>query len=552
MAHTPLYRTLLRALSAARREHSAAAGPAAPGAARPGAAGWSRRQFLGRTAVLAGSALAPTLAPGLSMAAADLAPQTPPPGPAHRVAVVGGGICGLHAAYRLQQAGVDVVLYEASGRLGGRILTRTGALGDGLVTELGGEFINSDHTDMLTLAREFDLRIFNRAECPASRRFPNTAYLFDGARRTEAELARLLGPLAGRIGVDAALLEADPGTQLPAVDQLSVTAYLDRHADLIPQPWVRTLIEASIRTEFGLEPRLASAVQLLSNLSAVDGESVEILSQSDEAYCIQGGNGRLIAALWAALGERVHTGHPLVSVRAGPGEPVRLGFQDGREVEVDQAVIAIPFTVLRSVRIEAPLPALLRRAIAELGLGRNEKVTGAFSQRVWQRPDGFVGQAWTDLGFAEVWDASQAQLTRPDGALTYFLGADETAALAAQGNDAPGKGRAFTERLETCLPGVRAAATGRYMRSAWTRNPYSLGSYTSYQPGQLSTFGALRWTEPTEPGARREVRFDNLVFAGEHLSDAYFGYMNGGAQTGRLAAESVLRVAAARAGVSDP
>ncbi len=132
---------------------------------------------MGSAAVLAGSAVAPTLAPVLSMAAADLAHEAPQaaPGPAHRVAAMGGGICGLHAAYRLQKAGMDVVLYEASCRVGGRILTRTGALDDGLVTELWSEFINSNHADMLALAHEFELRVFNRAECQTSRRFPNTA-----------------------------------------------------------------------------------------------------------------------------------------------------------------------------------------------------------------------------------------------------------------------------------------------------------------------------------------------------------------------------------------
>ena len=30
------------------------------------------------------------------------------------------------------------------------------------------------------------------------------------------------------------------------------------------------------------------------------------------------------------------------------------------------------------------------------------------------------------------------------------------------------------------------------------------------------------------------------MFAGEHLSDAYYGYMNGAAETGRLAARVVL------------
>jgi monoamine oxidase len=35
---------------------------------------------------------------------------------------------------------------------------------------------------------------------------------------------------------------------------------------------------------------------------------------------------------------------------------------------------------------------------------------------------------------------------------------------------------------------------------------------------------------------------DNLIFAGEHFSDEYYGYMNGGAQTGRLAAAVALRL----------
>jgi len=547
MAHTPLYRTLVRALLQARRDHLTIAGGPLPGAGP-----WSRRRFLGTAAAVTGAALAgahPTWGQD------DPAPGPPAAdAPTHRVAVVGGGICGMHAAYRLLKAGMDVVLYEASGRVGGRILTRISALGPGLVTELGGEFINSNHADMLALAREFELRVFNRAETPAGRRFPNSAYYFGGTRRDEAELVRLLGPLAARIAGDAALLDADPDTWVAAFDRLSVTAYLDRHADLIPQPWVRTLIETSIRTEFGLEPGQASAVQLLYNLPTVDGNTFELLSLSDEAYRIQGGNGRLIAALAETLGERIHTGHRLASVLAKPGEPVRLGFQDGRFVVVDQVIITIPFTVLRGIPIEAPLPALMRRAIAELGLGRNEKVVGGFSGRVWQRPDGFVSQAWTDLGFAEVWDASHHQPNRTDAALTFFLGGDETAALAAasRGSDAQGKGQAFAERLDRYLPGVRAAATGRWARTAWTTDPYSLGAYSSYQPGQVSTFGDLRWTEPADPAARREVRFDNLVFAGEHLSEAYFGYMNGGAQTGRLAAESVLRVAAARAGASDP
>ena len=34
-------------------------------------------------------------------------------------------------------------------------------------------------------------------------------------------------------------------------------------------------------------------------------------------------------------------------------------------------------------------------------------------------------------------------------------------------------------------------------------------------------------------------RAGRIYFAGEHLSDAFPGYMNGGAQTGRMAAEAI-------------
>ena len=542
MARSPLYRLLCRALA---RAHPGLP-EQCPGAAEP-APRWTRRRFVGTAAALGGAGLVPLLAnPG------PAPPLTLDETTADRVAVVGGGICGLTAAYRLLRSGIDVVLYEASGRMGGRILTRTGGVGTGLVTELGGEFINSDHADMLALAREFELKLFNRAEAPAAHRGPATAFFFGGQRRRESDLARLLGPLAARIAGDAALLAGDPANQLADFDRISVANYLDRHSALIPEPWVRTLIEASIRTEYGREPHQASAVQLLDNLPSVEDGQVRVLGQSDEAYCVAGGNGRIVFALWSALGERVHTGHRLIGIQARPREAVRLSFQDGRTVEVDQAIIALPFPALRGVAIEAPLPPLMRRAIAELGPGRNEKVLGGFARRVWQSPDGFVSEAWTDLGFAEVWDATQSQTERTDGALTFFLGGDQTAVLGLRERDAPTRGRAFAERLDTVLPGVLGAANGRWLRTAWGRDPYAQGSYTSYAPGQLSTFGGLRWHESADPAERRQVRFGELVFAGEHLSADFCGYMNGAAQTGRLAADAVLCRAAARAAASDP
>jgi len=51
-----------------------------------------------------------------------------------KVAVIGGGIAGVSAAYELARSGVEFVLYEASDRLGGIIET---VQRDGFVVECG-------------------------------------------------------------------------------------------------------------------------------------------------------------------------------------------------------------------------------------------------------------------------------------------------------------------------------------------------------------------------------------------------------------------------------
>jgi hypothetical protein len=82
----------------------------------------SRRQFLGAAA----AGIAATGLPGC---------RTLPVGPGGRadVVIVGAGIAGLIAAYRLRQAGVSVRVFEAQGRPGGRMHSLRGYFTDGQV-----------------------------------------------------------------------------------------------------------------------------------------------------------------------------------------------------------------------------------------------------------------------------------------------------------------------------------------------------------------------------------------------------------------------------------
>ena len=76
---------------------------------------------------------------------------------------------------------------------------------------------------------------------------------------------------------------------------------------LIPEPWVRRLMEATARTEYGVEPRQASAIELVFNLPTVDGRRIDVLSRSDERYLMAGGSTSLIEAMAPRLANRITT-----------------------------------------------------------------------------------------------------------------------------------------------------------------------------------------------------------------------------------------------------
>jgi len=530
MAHTLFFRKLVLALQAARREHLQTQHRPAP--VSLAAAEWSRRRFM-KTSSVVGMA-------GLVSQALPFPAMADPRQAANRVAIIGAGIAGLNAAYQLKKAGINATVYEARSTVGGRMMSA--AIEDGLVIDLGAELINTDHADMLALVKEFNIGLFNKLKDAKRQPYPKEIYLFDGVRYTEAQLIDDLRPIAAQISDDSRILYQDWDANAPLFDQWSVSDYLNQHADKISEPYVRELLETAIRTEYGAEPDQSSALQLLFILPEVNGQSVELLSYSDEAYAVVGGSAKITDALADALSGQIQRNKVLLAIDQEGGK-YRLTFSDHTQAVADIVIVTVPFPPLRKVAINAPLPNLFRRFIDETGLGVNEKLLASFSERFWHQADGFSLAAWSDLGFSEVWDETQRQTDRRDGVLNFFLGGDQ--ATLANSRNTKVLGKQLIAELDMFVPGAVESATGTFAKSAWAKSPYTLGGYANFTPGQLTTFGGYFWIESGNPAAQQRVGFDNLIFAGEHLSDAYYGFMNGGAQTGRLAAGLVLEKIAA-------
>lgn len=527
MARTLLFQKLIYALQQARRENLKVEGKPLPLTKEQYK--WTRRRLLRYAALAGGTAVATTLSPAES--AQNNSRQL-------NIAIVGGGIAGLNAAYQLKKAGLKATVYEASGRLGGRIQSFTGVVGAGLVTDVGGSLINSEHEDILALVQEFGLNLFNRNLDAERLPFPSVGYFFDRQMRTEAEIANSLRLLAQQISQDAELLDRDFEQFAPKFDLISVAQYLDKHADKIPEPFVRELIENSIRTEYGVESKDSSSLQLIFNLPTVNGQAVELLGNSDEAFFVQEGSGKIIDSLASALSDQIYTLMRLTKIQART-RGFCLTFNNNYQVDADYAIIAIPFQVLRNVDLQVKLKPKFRRFINEVELGLNEKLIAGFERKVWRQQTGFVQEVWTDLGFSEAWDETQRQKDKPDGALTFFLGANQVKVIQSRSPQSVGK--EFVNKFDAIIPGAKNAANNKFLLTQWYRDPFIKGGYTNFKPGQLTEFGEFLYIESDDPQERQDVNAGNLVFAGEHLSDEFYGFMNGAAQTGRLAAELIVR-----------
>jgi monoamine oxidase len=138
----------------------------------------------------------------------------------------------------------------------------------------------------------------------------------------------------------------------------------------------------------------------------------------------------------------------------------------------------------------------------------------------------------------KVLDDTQRQ-ARNDGALAFYFGGKEVDAI--QSGSAASQGQRMVDRLNQIIPNLTAVATQKFLRTNWLNDPFTKGAYTTFKPGQLTQFSQYFYVNAKKVADRQEVRFGNLLFVGEHLSDAYYGYMNGAAETGRLAAESLIR-----------
>lgn len=478
------------------------------------------------------------------------------------VAIIGGGVAGLTTAYKLAQQGFKVSVFEASDRLGGRIRTNRDSFSpQHQYCEMGGEWIDSTHKNIMTLARELGLDI---QDVTAKRQGDDLYYIGNKFHRPQdflkgdgtgdyAALAREIGKDRKKATQDIAYAQY--------LDGQSMDDYLTQAVQRTDTPgWVLDSIRAAYKGQYGIEPAQMSALQLINHIGTGLKMPFAVYGyKQDESRRIKGGNERLIEKLEEACrthGVEIRTGCALEHVGYNNlrGKPyVYTDFnEDGRQKtrHFDYAVMAMPFSRLREVKglKELEERKLLspqkREAIAELGYGNIVKVMLGLKDRPWEKarrlpcPSNGSFRS-TNPYLQNCWITTYGQRgNEQENILTVLVAGNE--ALSNIGPLETRIKKAYAEML-----GMKAEDifNHRHAEQDWAEERFSKGSYSYFKPGQYTRFRTVTGTPEVE---------GKLGFVGEHTDPELYGYMEGAVSSGLREAERIVAHAKAHPLASDP
>lgn len=456
----------------------------------------SRRKFLQLSTVLAGGAV---LTPRTLLARPlSLRPNASD----YDVIVIGAGLAGLTAAYRLQQQGVtSVLVLEAKDRIGGRTLNIPTA--GGYPAEGGGQWIGSSQTAIMDLMVELGIG-----------QFP---HYYEGEAVGVEELTE-----AQQEDVDNAVsaLNAMAGTLDPAAPWDAADA--EAWDAMTVEEWM----DANMTTFFGYlelyfeiasflsaEPSDISLLYLLFYIRSAG--SFEALATDAQESRIEGGAMAVSTALANALDAQVLLNSPVTEIN-DTGNEVTITYEGGT-VTCGKVVIAMMPTDAANMNYTAGLTSQ-REGLHTNWVGAyGAKISLVYETPFW-RDAGYNGIATSDVFFLS-FDNSPEDASC--GILMAFP-SDEFFELPEEEREQAAKDEAES------LFGSEAQNTIDYVETDWSQQPYIGGCVSPQPPGTLTSWGS----------ALRES-VGNIHWAGTETSTLWTGYMDGAVRSGERAANEI-------------
>jgi len=419
-----------------------------------------------------------------------------------RVIILGAGLAGLTAAYRLQQLGYGVSIVESKGRLGGRVLTYRPDPEQPLTVEMGGEWIGSSHHHMRKLVEDVGLKLVdhtfqNHLLFKAEHFRPGNWDLSDKGKASLRSLVEKYNSL-----------KPDQRILIDKTDwwrYLRNSGFESRDLDL------QELMDSN---EYGESIRQVSALMALGNHNNY-GAKMEM------DYRIEGGNQRLIDELAERIGwENIHLNQPVTRVRQNPGG-VRVFTYNGTLFEADKVICALPVLAIRKIDWDPGFSDDKKEALNSLQYSRITKTAFLFKERFW-RDDQFG--LLSDAHAHYIYHATRGQSGTHGVLMSHSIG-DNAQVLG-------GASEAYRIKiLNQALDPLFGPVDKSLLKQStldWSRDPIVMGAVALYGPGQVTS---------VMPELKQDMH--NVHFCGEHLGD-WQGFMEGAVQSAYDVAEQIV------------
>ncbi|MEZ5895540.1 MAG: NAD(P)/FAD-dependent oxidoreductase [Parvularculaceae bacterium] len=406
----------------------------------------------------------------------------------HDVIVVGAGLSGLYATLLLEELGFDVLVLEASDRLGGRLKTLDHLAG---APECGGQTLGPMYARVLKLASRFGLDVFERKAL-----LPGNAFYLGERLRSAEDLKA--NPLSA--------LENAEQEMLPSGLYNYYLKQVNPLKDLYDWRGAAALSEdgVSIADRFRSAGASDEAMRLMErwfdgggmeNMSALFAcRKYEAARIETKMLRIAGGSSRLPEAMAAGLKTAPRLNTPVAAIAYNENGAM-LTASDGSKFAAKQVFFSAPFSVLRGLVLDPTPRQPLADAISMLPYNHITQVKLAFSAPFWER-DGLPPAMYAD-SFVERVTAAPGQ----DGELHYLnVWIKGLKAAELDQYEEVEIGARVAAEFERIRPAAKGAVSVAHVQS-WGRNPYSKGAYHFMGVGDVRRYadvlqkpcGPIRW-----------------------------------------------------------